>query len=219
MRNTIWTILLLILAANTGWFVAYSAGLGLEGLRSDAPATVSRVFADGAPLTNAALALHMLAGALVTVGAPLQALPILRYRWRRLHRRLGYTLLVLATITGLGGLVYIGVRGTVGGAWMSLWFAIYGLALMGCAAATVYAALDKDMESHFAWATRFVILAVGSWIYRMHYGLWFMLTGGTGSAPDFTGLFDQVQVFAFFVPYLLAAELLLRRTGVKTRRA
>jgi hypothetical protein len=57
-----------------------------------------------------------------------------------------------------------------------------------------------------------VVLALSSWLYRVHYGLWFLVTGGLGSEPDFSGLFDRVQVFAFYLPYLLALEIWLRRT-------
>jgi hypothetical protein len=212
MTHRVTTLFLLFLALNTGWFVVYSASLGLGGLLSDRPAAVSRVFLGATPLANVALALHMLAGAILTVGAPLQALPILRRRWPGAHRRFGYTLFTLAGITGLGGLVYIGLRGTVGGPWMSLWFALYGIALMGAAGNTVYHALNKDLRRHVEWATRFVILAVGSWIYRMHYAIWVALTDGAGSNEAFTGPFDRITVVAFFVPYLSIAEVLLRRT-------
>ncbi|MDJ0821284.1 MAG: DUF2306 domain-containing protein [Paracoccaceae bacterium] len=189
----------------------YSASLGVQGLVADAPGTVSRVFFEDALVANAALALHMFAGALLTIGAPLQALPILRRRWPAVHRRSGYVLFGLAIVTGPGGFVYILIKGTVGGWWMSLWFAIYGGALIWAAAATIYHAIDKNRPQHFAWATRLVILAVGSWIYRMHYGIWYGLTDGLGSNSAFTGPFDQIQVFAFYVPYLLVAEVFLRR--------
>jgi len=102
------------------------------------------------------------------------------------------------------------VSGTIGGWWMSLWFAIYGAAMIWTAVNTVYFALAKDLRRHFAWAVRLVVLAVGSWIYRMHYAIWFAATGGVASNEEFTGLFDQVQVVAFFVPYLLIAEIVLR---------
>lgn len=202
---------LLLLALNTGWFVVYSASLGLQGLAADAPSAVSRVFSDDNVLANAALALHMVSGAVLTIGAPLQALPLLRNRWPGVHRRSGYVLFVLALTTGVGGLGYIWMRGTVGGWWMSAWFALYGIALIWSATNTVRFAIQKDRARHFTWATRLVVLAVGSWIFRMHYAIWFGITDGLGSNAEFTGLFDRIQVVAFFVPYLLVAELVLRR--------
>lgn len=204
------TLILVVLALNTGWFVVYSGDLGLRGLLAKAPAEVSRVFQNDSVLANAGLALHMIAGAVLTFGAPLQALPIVRHRWPGLHRRFGYVLFVLAVATGLGGLIYISLNGTIGGWWMSLWFAVYGAAMIWTAVNTVYYAIAKDLRRHFAWALRLVILAVSSWIYRMHYAIWYAATGGIASNTDFTGLFDQIQVVAFFVPYLLIAEIVLR---------
>lgn len=211
VRTWITTTLLLLLALNTTWFVWHSARLGFDGLASDEPREVSRVFFPGALLVNLAIASHMIAGAVLTIAAPIQALPFLRRKWPLWHRRLGYTLFGLALITGFGGLLYIALKGTVGGPWMSFWFAVYGAALIASATGTVYFATKRDWSRHFAWATRLVVLAVGSWIYRMHYGIWYASTGGIETNENFTGLFDKVQVFAFFVPYLLVAEILLRR--------
>ncbi|MEM6939912.1 MAG: DUF2306 domain-containing protein [Pseudomonadota bacterium] len=215
MRPWISTTLLLLLAANTSWFVVYSAQLGWQAVTAEEPGAVSRVFAETSALASFAVALHMISGALLTIAAPLQAMPPLRRYWPGVHRRAGYMIYVLALLTGAGGLIYIAANGTVGGLWMSFWFAVYGLALGVSAYKTVAYARQRDMARHFAWATRLVILAVGSWIYRMHYGLWFMTMKGAGVQPDFKGLFDLIQVFAFFVPYLLIAEVLLRRSRAK----
>jgi hypothetical protein len=215
MQRYLTPSLLLILALNTGWFVVYSADLGVRGLISETPGAVSRVFEAGGVLANAGIALHMIAGAILTFGAPLQAMPIVRRRWPKLHRRFGYVLFVLAVATGLGGLAYIMLNGTVGGWWMSLWFGVYGGAMIWAVVNTVRSARAKDFDRHFACATRLIVLAVGSWIYRMHYALWYATTGGIASNDEFTGLFDQMQVVAFFVPYLLITEVLLRRRSAR----
>ncbi|MEQ8900803.1 MAG: DUF2306 domain-containing protein [Roseovarius sp.] len=217
MRRALPTLFLLMLALSTGWFVVYSGHLGLRGLISPAPGEIARVFQKDGILANASISVHMILGAVLTFGAPLQALPIVRRRWPGLHRRFGYVLFVLAIATGLGGLVYIMLNGTIGGWWMSMWFAIYGAAMIWTAANTVYYAMAKDLRRHLAWAVRLVILAVGSWIYRMHYAIWYAATGGIASNKDFTGLFDQIQVVAFFVPYLLIAEFVLRLRDAQRR--
>lgn len=217
-RRVLPTVLLAILALNTLWFVVYSAQLGVEGLLRDLSGE-NRLWHPDAPGVTAALFLHMVVGAFLTVGAPVQALPIMRNRWLGMHRRLGYALAITAVATGALGLVYIAAKGTIGGLNMSLAFALYGGLLIVAAANTVYHAIAKDIRRHSRWAARLVILAVGSWIYRMHYGLWFMATGGAGVRDDFTGPFDMVTVWAFFVPYLLAAEAVFairdRRRGAR----
>ncbi|MEO0694036.1 MAG: DUF2306 domain-containing protein, partial [Pseudomonadota bacterium] len=75
MPQSLITVVLIILAMNTTWFVIHSATLGLQALSAAAPEAISRVFAPGALFANSAIALHMVAGAILTIGAPLQALP------------------------------------------------------------------------------------------------------------------------------------------------
>ena len=58
---------------------------------------------------------------------------------------------------------------------------------------------------------RLAVLALGSWIYRLHYGLWFMVMGGIGVQSDFSGAFDLVNIWAFYLPYLIALEFWFRR--------
>ena len=69
----------------------------------------------------------------------------------------------------------------------------------------------RNFQRHREWALRLFVLALGSWLFRVHYGLWFALTDGLGSTPDLTGPFDRIQVFAFFLPYLVWLEWYLRR--------
>lgn len=119
MRRHVYSFLLILLAFNTGWFVVYAARLGWQGFALSDPSQVSRVYFDGAWITNLVLAAHMVAGGILTVAAPLQATPLVR-GIPKLHRASGRVLLPLAIVTGIGGLIYIGVQGTIGGWWMSL---------------------------------------------------------------------------------------------------
>lgn len=211
------TLSALILTVIALPFALYSAGFGMRGLTSDLTGE-TRFFTTPAP--NLAIFSHMVTGALITALAPLQLIPRLRLRYPRLHRRLGYTLIVAAAVTGLTGLVYIGLRGTIGGPLMSVGFALYGLLLLIAAANTAYHAIDKAMARHRAWALRLSVLAAGSLLYRVIYGLWYAATGGVASTPDFTGLFDQVMFVGFYLPPLALLELYLRwEAGQGTARA
>jgi hypothetical protein len=63
------------------------------------------------------------------------------------------------------------------------------------------------------------VLALGSWLYRLQYGIWHMLSGGLGSQPDFSGWFDRAMVVGFYLPWLVALEVWLRwRRAVPRRR-
>ena len=55
-----------------------------------------------------------------------------------------------------------------------------------------------------------VVLAIGSWLYRLQYQLWYLATGGLWMEANFSGRFDQFQLFAFYVPYLIGIELWIR---------
>jgi hypothetical protein len=152
----------------------------------------------------------MMLGALVTLLTPLQLMSSLRDRWPTVHRAIGYLLITAAMLAAAGGLVYIAVRGTIGGTLMDVGFSLYGACLLVAAAMTVYHARRCDRQRHRQWALRFFFLAIASWLYRVHYGVWHAMTGGWASEKDFSGLFEQIQNFAFFVPYLISLEIYFR---------
>ncbi len=170
----------------------------------------SRLIGQDTWLSNSGISGHMISGGLITVLAPLQLVPGLRARWPWLHRAAGRLVVAAALVTAVGGLAYIGLRGTIGGPLMSGAFALYGL-LMGLSAVqTVRFARQGDTRRHRNWALRLFVLAIASFLYRIHYAVWEITMDGAGSTPDFTGLFDRVQVFAFFLPYLALVELWIR---------
>ncbi|MGY6412417.1 MAG: DUF2306 domain-containing protein [Alkalilacustris sp.] len=190
-------------------FVAYALRFGMEGFGLGA-LRETYLWAPGAALSNGLMALHMVTGAALTVLAPAQLVPQLRRRWPGLHRGLGRAVVGLALVTALAGLAFIGLRGTVGGAMMDAAFAGYGLCLLVSATMALRAARARAFGVHRDWAARLFMLAIGSFLYRLHYGLWYLATGGAASQPDFTGAFDVVTMWAFYVPYLLGLEIWLR---------
>ncbi len=195
-------------------FVAHGLGMVGIGLSQDA-AGQSYLFSDRRDVGNAAMILHILTGMLLVTLVLLQLLRGLRSRFTRFHRMLGRLLVALALITGLAGMTYIPLRGTIGGPLMSAAFFLYGLCLFTAGLMVARMALVRDRAGHWAWGLRLFWLALGSWLYRLHYTIWYLLTGGLGSRPDFSGPFDLIQSFAFFVPYLLIAQIWIarRRSG------
>ncbi|WP_424969477.1 DUF2306 domain-containing protein [Dinoroseobacter sp. S76] len=194
-------------------FAVYAALFGWRGLTEDLSAE-SYLYSTGARGAETALSLHMLSGAGLTALVLVQALPALRRRWPGLHRSLGRILVAAAGLTALGGLVFIARVGTIGGSLMSAGFALYGLLMLWAAAQTFRHARARRISQHRDWAIRLILLALASWIYRIHYGLWYAVTGGWGSTQEFTGLFDQIQMFAFYVPYLAAFEIWRRQRAL-----
>lgn len=190
-------------------FAFYSANFGWRGL-TQGLAQDSYLFAPNAAVSNGALSIHMLTGAGLTCLIAVQLIAPLRRRWPGLHRWSGRVLITAALVTAIGGLVFIAMRGTIGGAWMSAGFALYGVLLAAAATQTWRYARARRFDLHRAWALRLFVLATGSWLFRVHYGLWLLATDGLGSNDTLTGPFDRVQVLAFYLPYLAGLELWLR---------
>lgn len=212
--------LLTLLLLASAPFAVYAAVFGVRGLLVDL-SSESRLFlpwtAIAAVGANIAISAHMLGGAVITFLALIQPIGALRRRFPQLHRIGGRVFLVGAALSALGGLLFIALRGTIGGPVMDLGFAAYGVCVLVAASGAVRAARRGDLQAHWRWALRAIVLALGSWIYRLHYGAWYLTTGGLGSAPDFSGPFDQINIFAFYVPYLLAVELYLSRRDAHAR--
>lgn len=110
--------------------------------------------------------------------------------------------------------MFIFAKGTVGGVMMDIGFTGYGVLTIIAAVAAVHFARRSDFVRHRAWAIRLFALAVGSWLYRMEYGFWFLLTDGLGHTSTFDGPFDQVMDFFFYLPNLLVAEVFIGRRKI-----
>ncbi|MEL6640388.1 MAG: DUF2306 domain-containing protein [Pseudomonadota bacterium] len=200
------TCFLLLLALATLEFVSHANSLGWSGLGGGA--RDSRLISPH-QVANFGIFLHMVTGAVITVLAPLQLVPILRRKWPVVHRWSGRVLVVFAFVTGCGGLAYIALHGTIGGPRMSVAFAIYGFLVLICALQTIRFARTRNWVAHQDWALRMFFLAIGSWLYRVHYAIWAPLTDRAGMARDFSGSFDQFNLWAFYVPYLVLLECVL----------
>lgn len=181
------------------------------------------MYVPGGDVGNAGIGLHFVGGALLLVLGSVQFVETLRVRAPALHRWSGRAYVLGALAAGIGGLAFVAVRGTVGGPWMDAGFGLYGVLVLGAAAGTVRHALARRLDLHRAWAIRLYALAIGSWLYRMDYGFWLLLTDGFGTAAGFRGPFDYFMDFAFYLPNLLVAEIFLRapqdRLGPLAQRA
>jgi len=204
------TVFLLLLALATGEFVNHASTLGWAGLWGQVPG--SRLMSPN-QIANFGIFLHMMSGAVITVLAPLQLIPVVRRKLPSAHRWGGRILVSLAIVTALGGLTYIVLHGTVGGPRMSLAFGVYGMLVLICAGQTIRYARLSRWQLHQDWALRLFFLAIASWIYRVHYAIWVPLTDRAAMTRDFSGAFDQFNLWAFFLPYLVVLELVLMRCG------
>lgn len=194
------------------YILAFYGGALIDGLASqwNRRPQPPNLFDQSTPWANVGIGLHFLTGAILLGLGPVQLLGAIRARWPRLHRWSGRLYASAAVLTGLGGLVFIAAKGTIGGAQMSIAFALYGLALILAAVNTARHARARRLDLHRAWAIRLYALVIGSWLYRIENSGWRLLTGWWGHTATFDGPFDQLMVYFFFVPNLILAEAYLR---------
>lgn len=173
------------------------------------------------PGSTAGIALHFLAGGIILVLGCLQLLEGLRNRYPAAHRIAGRIYVVACLLAAVGGLVFIMLKGTIGGVVMDIGFTGYGVLMFLAAIQTVRFARRKEFKRHRAWALRLFALAIGSWLYRMDYGFYIGFGGREGHTEDFTGWFDYFMAFWFYLPNLIVVEIILaeypffKRPGVK----
>lgn len=205
------------------YIVFHYAGALLAGTPGQWNENLPGLLTERAPASTAGIAVHFAAGGILLLLGPVQLIGRVRSRWPGFHRWTGRLYAVCAVAAGLGGLVFILSAGTIGGIWMDVGFGIYGLLITLAAVETWRHARARhrpgELERHRSWAIRLFALAIGSWLYRMDYGFWFLATGGAGHASDFTGWFDRIMDFAFYVPNLILAEAFIRARGAAHRPA
>ena len=176
------------------------------------------LYSDDAPAATIGIGAHFAAGSVILMLGCIQLIGSIRAKYPALHRWLGRVYVIAALITGVGGLVFIVVKGTVGGLMMDIGFTGYGVLTIIAAIAAIHFARQRDFVRHRAWAIRLFALAIGSWLYRMEYGFWFLFTDGLGHTSSFDGPFDQVMDFFFYLPNLVVAEIFIGRRKIATSK-
>ena len=162
------------------------------------------------PAASIGIGIHFAAGGLILLLGGLQLFEGLRLRYPQFNHWTGRLYVLISILTALGGLSFIALTGTVGGPVMDFGFGAYGLLMLASAMQTVRYAMTRNILSHQAWAWRLYALAIGSWLYRIDYGLWLILTDWLGHTDGFDGWFDYFMSFFFFIPNLIIVEFMIR---------
>ena len=162
------------------------------------------------------IGIHFAMGGIILILGSIQLIDAVRIKYPTVHRWIGRIYVTACTIAGIGGLIFIMLTGTIGGTIMDIGFGIYGILMLIAGIQTYRHAAARRLELHRAWALRLYALAIGSWLYRMDYGFWFFLTDAVGHNDTFTGPFDHVMAFFFYIPNLLVAEIFIRKNQFRT---
>jgi uncharacterized membrane protein len=161
-------------------------------------------------LSQGAMTAHLAAGAIVLMLGPIQLIARVRNRWPALHRWLGRVYVIASAAAGAGGLAFIFSKGTIGGGPMNAGFGLYGALMLIASLQAWRYARARRFDIHRRWAVRLFALTIGSWLYRMDYGFWLIAMHRIGHNEGFTGPFDVVMSFFFYLPNLAVAEAYLR---------
>lgn len=175
------------------------------------------LYEKNAAAATTGIGLHFAMGGIILVLGNIQLIERVRNRWPAFHRWTGRIYVTASLLAALGGLAFILVNGTIGGTTMNIGFGLYGVLMFIAGIETWRHAAARRLEQHRAWAYRLYALAIGSWLYRMDYGFWILLADGWGHAKNFSGPFDKVMVFFFYIPNLLVAEIFIRSRQAVSR--
>lgn len=212
LTATVW-----ISAALFGLYILtfYAAAL-YEGDTNRWNQVLPGLYQKGSVATTSGIGVHFAAGGIILLLGSIQLIEKVRTRFPSFHRWIGRLYITSCLLAAVGGLVFILIKGTVGGVMMDIGFGLYGVLMFVAAIKTYRHAATASIEKHQAWALRLYALAIGSWLYRMDYGFWLMLTDGLGHTKHFSGPFDIVMFFFFYIPNLLVVEAWIKARQYKT---
>lgn len=173
---------------------------------------------------NFFLTTHLLLAAVISFGGPLQLIPLIRRKAPKFHRWNGRIYIVTAFVISIAGLYMVFARGVVGGKIMAAGNVLNASLIMICAVMALRTALARDFVAHRPWALRLFLMVSGVWFFRIGFGLWIILNGGSapGVTDEFTGPFITFLAFAHsLVPLgILEAYLWLKgKVGTRGRFA
>lgn len=215
LTATVWTS-----AALFGLYIlAFYAAALIDGNLAKWNEGLPRLYEAHTPAATAGIGLHFAAGGLILALGCLQFVQRIRALYPAVHRWSGRLYVTASFLAGVGGLTFIVSKGTIGGLPMDVGFSLYGVLMMVAAVQAWRHARARRFDIHSEWAMRLFALAIGSWLYRMEYGFWFLLADGAGHLDDFSGWFDKFMDFFFFIPNLIVVEILIRAPRLATSPA
>ena len=210
--TTVW-----ISAALFGLYIlAFYASALYEGEMARWNNVLPKLYEKNTTAATSGIGLHFAAGGIILLLGSIQLLDSVRVRYPVLHRWIGRIYIISSIFAAIGGLLFIVLKGTIGGLVMDIGFSLYGILMFIAAIQTYRHAVARQLDKHRAWALRLFALAIGSWLYRMDYGFWILLTDGLGHERHFTGPFDYLMAFFFYIPNLLVAEIFISARQYKT---
>ncbi|MEA2948471.1 MAG: hypothetical protein QOI40_3801, partial [Alphaproteobacteria bacterium] len=136
------------------YIVAFYFGAVFDGTPDQWNKALPRLYDPHTMLATLGIGLHFAAGTILLLLGPVQLIGAVRTRVPALHRWIGRLYASTALISGLGGLAFIALQGTIGGGPMNLGFSLYGALIVVASVETVRNAMWRRFDVHRAWAIR-----------------------------------------------------------------
>lgn len=198
------------------FFVVYVLGFygrsAAQGRLADWNKVLPHGYVPGDDAGNTVLAVHLAFAVLITLGGALQIASGVRRWFPKFHRLNGRVYVVSAFVMGIGGLVMVWTRGTVGGVPQAWAISINALLIMACAVMTVRHAIARRIDVHRRWALRLFLVVSGVWFFRIGLMFWIVVNQGpVGFDPvSFRGPTLVALAFGQFLVPLAVLELYFR---------
>jgi hypothetical protein len=210
----------LMLAGYVAWFYG---GTALQGQLEAWSGVLTRGYIQGDRTGNAAIAGHLLAAVILTIGGAIQLIPQVRNRFPLLHRWMGSIYLVAAVGGSLSGLYLTWIRGTRGDLSQHLGGSLNAVLILICVFFALRSALQRQFPAHRRWVLRLFLAVSGFWFYRVGLFFWMLINGGPVGfdLATFRGPTLTFVSFANSIIPLAVLELHLRaqRAGAPARLA
>jgi len=168
---------------------------------------------EGDKIGNFSLVAHIILALTITVGGPLQFIPVLRGKYKQFHRWNGRIYIMSTMLTSIFACWLIwsrpviigGTSGLIGNTVNAILIIVFG-------SLTWYYAVRRKYDVHRDWAIRTYIVVSGVWFFRIMFGTWLLVTGFTAPGVDenLTGWFAKVLYFGSYLIPLLIVETYLR---------
>jgi uncharacterized membrane protein len=170
-------------------------GAVLQGNMAKFSSVMPKGYVTGDTIGNATIVTHLALAVVLILGGALQLVPVIRRRVPRLHRYVGRSYITAATLTSIGGMYLVWVRGTVGDLSQHLGSTLNAAAIITCGVFAWRAARARDFGRHRRWALRLFLVASGVWFFRVGLMLWLLIfrrpvgfDGKTFTGPFLTAL-------------------------------
>ena len=157
--------------------------------------------------------IHIIPGLLFMLLAPLQFVKRLRQGYPKIHRFIGYIVLIFGLIIGSTALI-MGFIMAIGGIIETLAVTVFGIAFLFSLAKAYLYIINREINLHREWMIRVLAIGLAVSTTRPIMGIFF-------ATSRFTGLtVHQFFGMAFWIAFILhitVAEIWIRRTSTQTK--